>query len=148
MIDPRDEHMAIIRVERSDDPSYLCSRHGPRVTKPGHGDPAEAVIIVHASEIDSELAAALSEVANRVSEGHSVRLGRDDINDAPSYDVTSFLLPANEIPDEKLAHIEKRDGEVIVMYDEARITPELAARLAALTAGPGATGNYNGRGSA
>jgi hypothetical protein len=34
------------------------------------------------------------------------------------------------------------------MYDEARITPELAARLAALTSGPGATGNYNGRGSA
>jgi hypothetical protein len=98
--------MAIIRFERSDDPSCLCSHHGPRPTKAEDGDPAEAVIIVHASEIDAELAAALSEVATRVSEGHSVRLGRDDINDAPSYDVTSFLLPANEIPGEKLAHIE------------------------------------------
>jgi hypothetical protein len=103
--------------------------------------------MVHASEMDAEFATALANAATRVSEGHAVRLGRSPIKDAPSYYVLTFLLPADEIPGGALVHLEKRDTELIVMYDESRISPDLGARLAALVAGPSATPKYNGHGT-
>jgi hypothetical protein len=139
--------MAIIRVERSDDPTYLCSRHGPLLARAEDDDPADAVIVVHAAEMDAEFATALAKAATRVSDGDAVRPGRTNIRERPSYDVTTFLLPADEIPGRELVYLEKRGTEVIVIYDESRISPDLGARLAALVGGPSTAPKYNGHGS-
>jgi hypothetical protein len=138
--------MAIIRVERSDDSSYLCSRHGPLLARATDDDPADAVIVVHASEMDAELAAALARVATRVSEGHTARPGRNGIKAPPSYSITTFLLPADEIPGGELVYLEKRDSNIVVIYDESRVSPDLGERLAALVAGPSVAPTYNGHG--
>ena len=121
--------MTTVRIERSSDPIYLCSQHGPRLTN--HLVPDEAVITVHSSEMDGEIAAALSAEATRICERQTMRGPRGEF-DALAYGVFGVLLPPDEIPGGKLAHIEIINGEAIIMVPESRISPELVTRISTL----------------
>ncbi|MGH3392696.1 MAG: hypothetical protein ACRDOO_27840 [Actinomadura sp.] len=122
--------MTTVRIERSSNPSYLCSQLGPRLAS--HLVPDEAVITVHASEMDDEIAAALSAEATRICERHTVRGQRGGFDDVPAYGILGVLVPPEQIPGGKLAHIEIINGEAIVMLPEERISPELVTRIPTL----------------
>jgi hypothetical protein len=115
--------MINIRFERSDNPVYLCAQKGPHLINDAARK--ETVLRVHASELDAELAAALTTEATRTfTEQH----GYAD-------EVTCVLLPPTEIPDGKLAHIDLTNGELVIMLPNKYISASLAARLAALSNG-------------
>lgn len=122
--------MTTLRIERSNDPTYLCSQQGPRPVSFLYPD--EAVITVHASEMDAEVAAALSAEATRICEGHTARHLRGGIDNVPAYEMAGVLLPPEEIPGGKLAHIEITNGELIVMLPETRISQEFVAHIDSL----------------
>jgi hypothetical protein len=122
--------MTTVRIERSSDPIFHSSQHGPRLAN--HLVPDEAVITVHSSEMDGEIAAALSAEATRICERQMVRGPRGEFDDVLAYGVFGVLLPPDEIPGGKLAHIEIINGEAIIMLPESRISPELVTRISTL----------------
>lgn len=124
--------MTIVRVERSNDATRLCSQQGPRLAN--HLDPDEAVVTVHASEMDEEVAAALSAEATRVCKAYAVH-PHGTFDDVLAYGIGGVLLPPEEIPGGKLVHIEINDGELVVMLPETRTSSELVARIATLGTG-------------
>jgi hypothetical protein len=123
--------MTTIRVQRSDDPTYLCAHEGPSLDNNVETD--EAIVTVHTSEMTAEIAATLSEESTRVSNAHHIRRAAGDVSDTPSYEVKTICCPRSQIPDGQAVHIEQRGRELMQMYDETHITPELATRLAAIT---------------
>jgi hypothetical protein len=122
--------MTTVRIERSNDATYLCSQQGPRLAN--HLYPDEAVITVHASEVDAGVAAALSVEATRICAARAFHHPRSEIDDVPAYGLLGILVPAEELPDGKLVHIEISNGELIVMLPMTRVAPELVERIATL----------------
>jgi hypothetical protein len=122
--------MTTVRIERSYDATYLCSHQGPQLTN--HLYPDEAVITVHASEVDDEVAVAISAEATRICAAGAFHHPRSEIDDVPAYGIGGILVPAEELPDGKLVHIEIIDGELIVMLPMSRVAPELVERIATL----------------
>jgi hypothetical protein len=125
--------MTIVRVERSDDPACLSSQQGPRLVN--LLDPDEVVVTVHVSEMDDEIAVALSAEATRACKAHAFRRPHRTVDDVPAYEITGALLPPEEIPGGKLVHIEIANGELVVMLPETRISPEFAAHIDTLVNG-------------
>ena len=90
-----------------------------------------ALIVVHEDEMSAEVAAALNEQGNIIAK-YLVRRPHEEVDGSPSYAVTSVLVPREEIPGRKAAHIEYVDGVIAVMYDEKQITGTLAHAIDAL----------------
>jgi hypothetical protein len=122
--------MTTVRIERSNDASYLCSQQGPKLAN--HLYPDEAVVTVHASELDSEVAAALSVEATRICAARAFHHPHNEVDDVPAYGIGGILVPAEELPDGKLVHIEINNGELIIMLPMTRVAPELVDRIATL----------------